>query len=90
MILPQYNTIFAYILGIVLIFIAIKLFTAPLRLLLKIVVNGAMGLAGLIVINLVGAGFGFSVAINLVTVLIAGVLGLPGIALLLFLRWIGL
>jgi inhibitor of the pro-sigma K processing machinery len=90
MILPQYNTIFAYILGIVLIFIAIKLFTAPLRLLLKIVVNGAMGLAGLIVINLVGAGFGFSVAINLVTVLIAGFLGLPGIALLLFLRWIGL
>lgn len=67
---------------ILLIFCFIRLCYAPLKLGVKIIVNGVSGFACLWLLNLISGFTGIFFPINLVTVLIAGFLGLPGIALL--------
>lgn len=56
------------------------------RLLSKLVLNGLMGSAALILVNMAGAAFGFHLAFNIVSVYIAGFLGVPGIVLLVILK----
>jgi len=70
------------LLGIVLILILVKIFTLPLRLLVKLVINSGIGLVVLIIVNTIGQSMNFSIAINPITVIIAGVLGIPGIVFL--------
>jgi len=67
---------------IVFIFIIVKIFTLPMRLLIKLVINSGIGLVSLIIINAIGQNMNFSIAINPVTVIVAGVLGIPGIVFL--------
>lgn len=66
------------IIGVVILFIILKLFKWPLKILL----NGIFGVALLYVVNLIGVDFGISIGINWVTALIAGILGIPGVAAL--------
>lgn len=63
-------------------FIAFKVFMKPIQLLWKLVFNSAIGLVLLIVVNYLGAYVAFSIPINIITVLIAGFLGVPGVVLL--------
>jgi len=67
---------------VLLIFCFIRLCYAPLKLGVKFLVNGASGFVCLWLLNLISGYTGVLFPINLVTVLIAGFLGLPGIALL--------
>ena len=67
---------------VLLIICFIRLCYAPLKLGVKLIVNGAGGFACLWLLNLISGYTGVYFPINLVTVLIAGFLGLPGIALL--------
>ena len=60
----------------------LRLCYLPLKLGTKIFVNGAAGFFSLWLLNLISGFTGFFFPINFVTVLIAGFLGLPGIALL--------
>jgi inhibitor of the pro-sigma K processing machinery len=54
----------------------------PIKLLWKIILNSVIGLVLLMVVNYLGAYFAFNLPINIITVLIAGFLGIPGILLL--------
>ncbi|MBQ2966878.1 MAG: pro-sigmaK processing inhibitor BofA family protein [Clostridia bacterium] len=76
----------AFVLGLILLFILIRLLYVPLRMALKLFINSIAGGALLLFLNLLLRLFGMSVGINAVTSAIAGVLGVPGIALLLFLQ----
>ena len=60
----------------------IRICYAPLKLGAKLLINGAGGFACLWLLNLISGFTGIFFPINLVTVAIAGFLGLPGIALL--------
>jgi inhibitor of the pro-sigma K processing machinery len=70
------------IVAIIVLFIILKIFKWPLKILL----NGIFGVALLYIVNLVGANFGFSIGINVVTALIAGILGIPGVAALIIFK----
>ena len=70
-------------LGIGILFAAIKLFSAPMRLVFKILVNTGLGFALLLLFNLMGDRFGMSIGLNIFNVLFVAVFGLPGFALLL-------
>jgi inhibitor of the pro-sigma K processing machinery len=59
-----------------------------MKIVLKIIYNAVIGGIVLIVINLVGKLFGFCMALNAVSALIVGILGIPGIALLIVLKFI--
>jgi len=63
-------------------FFAYLLYTRQFGWIVKVVRNMAIGVAGMLVFNLMLAGFGLSVGINAVTALLVGLLGAPGFLLL--------
>ncbi len=85
--LTAYEKYIPIVLAVVSIIIAIIIFTRPMKFLVRVLVNTAVGFVELIILNYVGAFIGISVGINLLNAVIVGVLGLPGLALLLILRW---
>ncbi len=59
-----------------------KLAFQPAKLLLRIGFSGFIGLAVLWLVNFAGAYVGFTIPLNPFTVLITGLLGVPGLAML--------
>lgn len=80
------NVIIAYAFGIILIYLLGRMFLMPLRLIFRLIYNGLVGGVMLWVVNFVGAHIGFTLAINPITALIAGFLGLPGVILLILFK----
>jgi inhibitor of the pro-sigma K processing machinery len=82
------NVIMAYAFGLLLLYIVGWLLVMPLKFILRLLYNGIIGGLMLWVLNLVGGFFGLQVAINPVTALIAGFLGIPGVLLIVVLNYI--
>ena len=80
------ETIVAYAAALLLMYALGWLLFVPLKYLWKLILNGILGGLLLVVINLIGGLFGITIAINPVTALIAGFLGIPGVALLFLLQ----
>lgn len=76
------TTIATYAAGIIILFIVAKLFLMPIKLIIKLVWNALLGGALLLLVNLIGGVFGFAIAINWMSALIVGLLGIPGVILL--------
>ena len=74
--------------GIFLFWLLIKLFLKPIRWVFKLLINTAVGFIGLWVLNYFGAFFGISLGLNWINALIIGVLGFPGLVLLLALKYL--
>lgn len=60
----------------------------PIRWVFKIAFNSLLGLIMLWGTNLIGESIGFTLPINLVSALIVGFLGIPGLILLIVLRYL--
>jgi len=82
----DYNVIAAYIAGILFLYLLGRLFLIPARIILKLFFNAIIGGAALVVINAIGGLFGFHIALNIISALIVGILGIPGILLLSILK----
>lgn len=60
--------------------VILKLLAWPLKKILKMVINVAIGIALLYLFNYLGAGiFGFTVPVNWITAVVVGFLGIPGL-----------
>ncbi len=77
------NIIMAAFFLLVILYIVAQVFLKPIKLLWKLVFNSAIGLILLLVVNYLGAFLSFKIGINLISVLIAGFLGIPGLLLLI-------
>lgn len=78
-------------LGFVLLFLAvaiIRLFKTPLKLALRTVGNTALGFGALWALNLTTAYTGLSLGLNLFNALTIALLGVPGLGLLLLVKWV--
>ena len=64
----------------------IQLFSAPLKLALKVLFNTLLGFAALFLVNVASALTGFTLGLNLFNALIIGILGVPGLALPILLK----
>jgi inhibitor of the pro-sigma K processing machinery len=84
----ELNIILAYAFGLILLYIAGYILLVPIKIIIKLVYNGIMGGILLFILNLIGGFFGFGVAINPVTALVAGFLGVPGVLLMLGLQYL--
>lgn len=73
----------AYAAGILLIYLSGKFLFVPLKWILKLIANNILGGILLLIIDGIGENFGLFVPINPVTSVIAGVLGVPGVVILL-------
>lgn len=77
------SLIATYAVGIITLIIIAKLILAPFKLLIKLIWNALLGGALLWCINYIGAYIGFTLAINWISALIVGILGIPGVILLI-------
>ncbi|MGR6837241.1 pro-sigmaK processing inhibitor BofA family protein [Syntrophomonas erecta] len=76
------NVIMAALFLLVILYIVAQVLMKPIKLLWKVLLNSAVGLILLLIVNYIGNYFDFSLPINIITILIAGFLGIPGILLL--------
>jgi len=84
----DYNALIAYAVGLILLYLMARLLFLPIRLLLVLVYNGLIGGVLLWMVNLVGGYIGLHIGLNPVTALLAGFLGLPGVAALVAIRYL--
>lgn len=79
------------VLGLVILFLAVailKLFSAPLKLALRVALNSALGFGAVWLLNLTTAFTGLSLGLNLFNAVTIGILGVPGFGLLLLMQWV--
>ena len=76
------------LLGVVVLAAAAKAFASPIRLFWKAVVNTLLGLGALVAVNATTAFTGLQLGVNLFNALVVGILGVPGLALLLLVQWV--
>ena len=66
----------------------LRVFSAPLRLALKLLANTALGFLALWVVQLTAGFTGIILGLNLFNALVIGALGVPGFVLLLLTQWV--
>ncbi|HHY59918.1 MAG TPA: pro-sigmaK processing inhibitor BofA [Clostridia bacterium] len=71
-----------------LVYLVSRILLKPLKLALKIVVNSLFGLLLLWGFNFIGAFFDILIPINVVTILITGFLGIPGLIFLIIMQFL--
>ncbi len=80
--------ILAWVVGVLIVFAFGKAMLLPLKIILRLVINGVLGGIAILIINLIGSPLGFTISLNLFSALVAGILGLPGIILLVILKFL--
>ena len=68
--------------------LSFRLLKKPLAWVLKFLLHAAMGYAFLFLFNFVGAWVGVSLGLNWINAAVAGVLGVPGVILLLLVKYL--
>lgn len=80
------NTIIVYIACICFLFIFGRIFILPIKMILKLILNSILGGLSIYLINLIGGLFAFHIGLNYVTAILVGILGVPGVVLLIILK----
>ena len=66
----------------------LRVFSAPLKLAVKLLVNTLLGFLALWAVNLTAGVTGIALGVNVFIALVIGILGLPGFLLLLLVLWV--
>ena len=77
--------------GLVIAFLAVtclRLLSTPLKLVLRLALNSTLGFLALWLLQYTSAVTGITLGLNLFNALVIGVLGLPGLGLLVLLQWV--
>jgi len=77
------NMVMAGLFLLIVIYVGAKVMMKPIKLLWKVAINSVIGLVLLLLVNYGAAQFGFVLPVNIITILVAGFLGIPGILLLI-------
>lgn len=67
-------------------YLFLKLLTAPLKLAIKLLLHAGLGFLLLLVGELIGGFFDFSLGISFINCLVAGILGIPGVIILVLIK----
>jgi len=71
--------------AVILLFLLGKTLLIPLKIVLKMAVNSILGSILLVVLNALGSSVGLLIPLNLVNAVTVGLLGVPGVIMLLLL-----
>lgn len=66
----------------------LKLLKTPIKWIFKLLINAASGFIALLVLNFFGSLVGLHITISWLSAILVGVLGLPGVVLLLLAQYI--
>lgn len=76
----------SFLVALIVLFLVLKIIAAPIKIIIKLMLNALAGGVVLFLINMIGAGFGFVLDINWITSLIVGIFGAPGVILVILLQ----
>lgn len=82
----DFNTIIVYLACIIFLFLIGKFFILPLKIITKMIGNSILGAILIFIVNLIGGFYNFHIGLNIGTALITGILGIPGVILLIILK----
>ncbi|HOV68765.1 MAG TPA: pro-sigmaK processing inhibitor BofA family protein [Clostridia bacterium] len=82
----NFGMVYAFAIGLGLLYLVGKLITVPIKLVIKLLANGIIGGLLLMLINFFGTYIGLSIEVNPINAVVAGFLGIPGVILLLILN----
>jgi len=74
--------------AILLFILFIKIIKLPLKLLLKLALHAAVGFVALFILNFLGSYVGVTLELNVFNAVITGLLGVPGVILLLLFKYL--
>ncbi|MBV4420260.1 pro-sigmaK processing inhibitor BofA family protein [Clostridium tyrobutyricum] len=75
-----------FLIAILGLYILVKVFSWPIKILIKLIGNAILGAVLLIIVNFVGQYFGLHIGINAITSFIAGFFGIPGVVFLVIFK----
>ena len=78
--------ILVVIAAVFLVWLVIRLFRKPIRWILKLLLNTAIGFAALFLLNFFGSAI--TLGLNWINALVIGVTGFPGLVLLLLIKYL--
>lgn len=76
----------AYLLAAAIALILCRIFFKPLKKIFVLLLNSLLGGVGLYIFNWIFAPLGFAIGLNIVTAAVCGMLGLPGLVLLILVK----
>lgn len=71
--------------ALILLFLLGKALLIPLKIILRLVLNSIVGGVALMVVNFIGMNFGVLIPLNVINAMTVGILGVPGVVMLLIL-----
>lgn len=74
--------------GVFLLSLTLRLLRKPIKWIFKLLIHAAMGYIALFIFNFFGAWVGLSLGMNTVNAIVTGVCGIPGVVLLLFIKYL--
>ncbi len=84
----DFAAVLAYAFGLLLLYIVGRILIMPLKIVLKLMYNALIGGVVLLLLNFLGGYIGLHIALNPITALVVGFLGVPGVVMLLVLQYI--
>ena len=75
----------AIVLGVI---IVLRLLAKPIRFIFKLLINTVLGFVLLWLVNFFGGGLGIALELSLLNAVIVGLLGIPGVLLLLAIHFL--
>ncbi len=76
------------LLALFLVVTVLRVFSSPVRLVMKVLANTLLGFGALLLLNVAAPLTGLSLGVNVLNALVIGVLGVPGLGLLLLTQWL--
>ena len=84
----EFNVVIAYVFGLIVLYLVGWILLGPLKMMMKLLYNGVLGGLTLILLNFFGGFVGINIGVNPLTAITSGILGIPGIAMLLILQYL--
>ena len=82
------NTVLLLALAVIVVIVLIRVISAPIKLIFKLLINTVIGFAVLYLVNLIGQNFGITIEMNVLHAVIVGIFGIPGVIVLILLQFI--
>lgn len=80
------SIILPFIGALVVLFVVLKILALPLKIIIKLLINGLIGGGIIFLINLIGANFGFILPLEWWSAILVGILGIPGAIILVLIQ----
>ncbi len=76
------------VLSIIAVVIIAKIFAWPLKKIIKLLLNIGIGLVMILLVNVFGENIGLHIPFNIITAIVSGTLGIPGVIALIIINYI--